>query len=354
MQRKWTNILRIVAVIVTVVSIAVFAPVQALYVYLMPLSDSPQTELNRAVEAGLDGVIVYVDRPSEIPDIALAAGWHDKATQQPASPDALFKIGSISKLYVAAAVTRLVAQGQLQPDRTLLDYLPRLAARIANADSITLRMLVQHRSGIPNYSDQPDFPWLAPFAAGQDTIRSLALIYDKPANFAPDTDYQYSNTNYLLIGSIIDKTLGYSYQRYIAHQFLQPLGLTDTFGSAQQANQQALMSGYLEDDDTNLKGLVFTGAPGAMVASARDVAAFIRALNNGSLLTAQEQALYSTLYVSSHDGWLPGYLSFGRFDASTNTVIVLFTNTSGDNAWLLGDITCKRLLKIIRQQSVES
>jgi D-alanyl-D-alanine carboxypeptidase len=71
----------------------------------------------------------------------------------PTNPKALFKIASISKLYIAVAVTKLVGDGRLSLDKTLADYFPELVERIANAEKMTLRMMVQHRSGIPNYTD---------------------------------------------------------------------------------------------------------------------------------------------------------------------------------------------------------
>lgn len=349
MQRKTINLLRGLAVLAGITSIVVFAPIRACFVYLAPLSSDIQTEAERAISAGLDGVIIYIDQAGTLTDTAYTAGWHNRANKQPAQHDALFKIGSISKLYVAAAVTQLISSGILDADTTLISYLPTLASRIDNAEKITLRMLVQHRSGIPNYTDAPDFPWFAPFDEATDTRESLAFIYDKPANFAPDETYEYSNTNYLLLGEIIDKTLGYRYQDYIATRILQPLGLTDTFGSVKRVPQQRLMSGYMPGYDHDLKGLAFMSPAGAMVATAKDVANFVRALNDGSLFTPEEQMLYHRLYTDSHDGWLPGYLSFARYNKTSDTVIVLFTNTSGDEPWLIGDITSKRILTILTE-----
>src|SRR5690606_8157722 len=98
----------------------------------------------------------------------------------------LFKIASISKLYIAAATAKLVSTNQLSLDRTLSDYLPQLAGRIENAEKITLRMLLQHRSGIPNFIDDPEFPWEN---LPTETEGFLKLLIDKPANFEPDNRY---------------------------------------------------------------------------------------------------------------------------------------------------------------------
>lgn len=190
--------------------------------WLEPLPDTVTEQVDSAIDHGLDGIIVYVDQSGEVP-AQYAAGWKNKVAQEPADPLALFKIASISKLYIAAATAKLVGKHQLSLDASLADYLPELAGRIENADRISLKMLLQHRSGIPNFTDQSDFDW---FTSSTDNKERLGLILDKPADFEPDADYSYSNTNYLLIGSILDKTLGYSHQRYISNEILVPLGLT--------------------------------------------------------------------------------------------------------------------------------
>lgn len=350
MQRKTVNALRILALVVVISSIALFAPVKALFIYLAPQSEDIQTELDRAIDSGIAGMIVHVDAGKNTLPQSYAAGLHNRQTQQPAQTDALFKIASVSKLYVAAAVTRLAANGQLDPDASLLEYLPQQSARITQAENITLQMLVQHRSGIANYTDDPAFNWFEPFDEASVTERSLALIYDKPALFEPGTDYAYSNTNYLLLGRIMDKTLGYSYRDYIRKEFLQPLGLQHTYGMLTEPLLPALMSGYVTGYDADLKSLAFKSPAGAMVATAEDVTVFLRALNDGSLLTQKEQALYNSLYVNSHDGWLPGYLSFARYDEPTDTVVVMFASTSGDDPWLICDIIYRRILKIADQR----
>src|SRR5690606_14815256 len=103
--------------------------------------------------------------------------------------------------------------------------LPELIGRIENADQITLKMLLQHRSGIPDWIEDPEFPWDKP---PTDVNKVLELVLDEPAKFEPDSRYDYSNTNYLLIGKILDRTLGHPHQQYIKSEILTPLGLTQT------------------------------------------------------------------------------------------------------------------------------
>lgn len=190
----------------------------------MPLPDTVQEQLNEGINYGFDGMIVYVDETGKPPEL-FAAGWHDRNKKIPAYPQALFKIASITKLYIAVATTKLVKEGRLSLDKTLAEYFPELAESIEYSDKITLRMMVQHRSGIPNFVDHPDY-WTKPPKNRQET---LEYALDLPADFIPGEDYGYSNTNYMLIEDLIDKTLGYSHQEYIKERILIPLGLKNTF-----------------------------------------------------------------------------------------------------------------------------
>ena len=319
------RILRIIMPIVGIVCIVLFLPWDGIQAWITPLPDTVQEQVDDAIGLGLDGIIVYVDKAGE-PPAFYSAGWKDKVTQEPADPHALFKIGSISKLYIATTVAKLVNNGSLSLDDTLADYLPELEGRIEYADQITLRMMVQHRSGIPNFTDQVGFDWFTPQT---DENKNLELIIDKPADFKPDARYRYSNTNYLLIGRILDKVLGYSHHQYIESEILAPLGLTNTYSLLSQVNNEDVVSGYWYQYDDDLKWLDFVIPGGSMVATAQDVGIFLRALNDGSLLNDNEQAIYSSIYEYEHTGWLPGYHSIARYYEDIDTVVVQFVNTTG-------------------------
>lgn len=157
---------------------------------LQPLPNTVQEQLNDAVDQGMDGIIVCVNRPDDIQ--LYAAGWENRENQIPADPHALFKIASISKLYIAAATTRLVADEQLSLDKTLAKYIPEVTGRIEFSDQITLEMMLQHRSGIVDYSFEPEVTG----ETFDDYLSFAARIYDKSAVFEPNKKYRYSNTNY--------------------------------------------------------------------------------------------------------------------------------------------------------------
>lgn len=328
--------------------VVAFPPWDGILAWVAPLPDTVAKQVDSAIDYGLDGIIVYVSQREGSPAY-YSAGWKDRAAQQPADPHSLFKIASISKLYIAAATAKLVNNKMLLLDNTLADYLPELAGRIENADRISLRMLLKHRSGIPNFTDQKGFDW---FASSIDNDENLELVFDQPADFEPDADYSYSNTNYLLVGRILDKTLGYSHQRYISNEILAPIGLTHTYGLLSQANIDDVVSGYHYPYEDDLREINYATPGGSMVATAEDVGAFLRALNDGSLLNGDEKTIYSSIYEYNHTGWLPGYQSIARHHKDIDAVVIQFVNTTSGsgNAELTSNIVYDRIVRILRKQ----
>lgn len=322
-----------------------FVPWILIKAWILPLPDTVQEQVDQAIGLGLDGMIVYVDQGGKEPSF-YAAGWKNREKRIPADPHTLFKIASITKLYVAVAVAKMVNDNQLSLDKTLADYLPELVGRIENADKITLGMMVRHRSGIPNFTDTPGY-WQHPPRTDKE---NLELVLDKPADFEPDKKYRYSNTNYLLIGEIMDKTLGYSHHQYIKKEILMPLGLNNTYSLLSEVDLDDVMSGYDVGYKDDLKKNDFISPAGSMVATAEDVGKFLRALNDGSLLNDNEQAIYSSIYEYGHTGLLPGYSSIAKYHKDIDAVVVQFVSTSGGYSWNLTEIEYNRILKILKRE----
>lgn len=332
--------------IVAIICTVAFTPWDAFWVWIAPLPDTVQEQVDDAITHHLDGVIVYVDKKGKAPAF-YTAGWKDKENKIPANPQALFKIASISKLYIAAATAKLAGNKSLSLNKTLADYLPELAGRIENANQITLRMMLQHRSGIPDFIDDPTLPWSN---LPTNPNEFLQLVLDKPADFTPNSSYEYSNTNYLLIGNILDKILGYSHQQYIKKEILDTLGLTHTYGLLSEVDLNDVVSGYYTTYDGDLKTQNFVSPGGSMVATAQDVGIFLSALNDGTLLNDEEQAIYSSIYVYEHTGLLPGYSSIARYYKDIDTVVIMFVNSSGGNTWTTLDVVYNRIVKILHKQ----
>ncbi len=338
---KGKQIFRIVLLVGTFISLW-FVPWILVKAWIVPLPNTVQEQVDKSLSYGFDGVIVYVDETGK-PPAFYTAGYHNRELKTPANPKALFKIASISKLYVAVAITKLANENYLSLDNTLADYFPELVGRIENADKITLKMMVQHRSGIPNYTDNPDF-WKNQPNTNKDVLQ---YALDLPADFKPNKDYGYSNTNYLLLTRIIENVTGNSRQDYFKKEILIPLGLKNTFGSVSEVNLDDVMSGYyvgLEDD--------FKTEEQGMLATAEDVGKFLRALNDGTLLNKKEMEIYGSIYEFNHGGLVPGYQSMAEYHKDIDAVVIQFMSTTDFEGyqWNLLQITHSRVVKILRKE----
>ena len=340
-KKQIKRILKIVFIIASISSLW-FVPWILVKAWILPLPDTVQEQVNEAIGHGFDGMIVYVDEAGK-PPAFYTGGWKDRENKIPTDPKALFKIASISKLYVAVSITKLVKDKRLSLDETLADYFPELVGRIENAEKINLRLMVQHRSGIPNFTNNPAF-WEDEQKNGK---KALEFALDLPASFEPDKGYEYSNTNYLLLREIIYKVVGYSHQQYIKEEILIPLKLNNTFFSLKEVDIDDVMSGYYvgvdEDFKTNENG---------MLATAEDVGKFLRALNDGSVFDEGEQEIYSSIYVYKHGGLVPGYQSLAEYHKDIDAIVVQFVNTTNFDGyeWNLSEIIINRIVKILRNK----
>ncbi len=338
-KKQTKRLLRIVFILASISSLW-FVPWTLVKALTLPLPETVEEQLIEAIDQGFDGMIVYVDQAGK-PAQFYAAGWHDRKNKIPAHPHALFKIASISKLYIAVAIAKLVKEGRLSLDKTLADYFPELVGRIENAEKITLRMMLQHRSGIPDFIDHPDY-WIKPPKNKQET---LEYALNLPADFKPGEDYGYSNTNYMLISDLIELVTGYDHFQYIKDKILIPLGLKNTYGSLSEVNIDDVMSGYYVGVETDFKS-----EEQGMLATAEDVGIFLRALNDGSVFNNGEQEIYSSIYVYEHTGLLVGYQSIAKYHKDIDTVVIQFNNTTNFDGynWNLAEIIYNRIVKIVR------
>ncbi len=339
-KKKIKQILRILFIAASVSSLY-FVPWILVKAWILPLPETVQEQVDEAIGHGFDGMIVYVDEAGKAPAF-YAGGWKDRENKIPSDPKSLFKIASISKLYTSVALTKLVKEKRLSFDETLADYFPELVGRIENAEEITLKMMVQHRSGIPNFTDNPAF-WQN---EAQNSKDALDFALDIPARFEPDEGYEYSNTNYLLLRRIMDNVLGYKHNEYIKEKILVPLGLINTYFSITEVDLVDVMSGYYVGYDKDFKANDY-----GMLATAEDVGIFLRALNDGSVFDEGEQEIYP--YVYEHGGLVIGYQSLAEYHKDIDAVVVQFINTTDFNGyeWNLSEITINRIVKILKRKN---
>ena len=155
----------------------------------------------------------------------------------------------------------------------------------------------------------------------------------------------------MLIGEILDNTLGYSHHHYIQDEILRPLELNNTFNLLSEVNLDDVMSGYFVGYDLDIKQNDYIIPGGSMVAKAKDVGTFLRALVDGSLLNKEEQEIFSSISKYDHTGLLPGYQSIARYHQDIDAVVVQFINTSGRNSWAKSESVYKRIVQILKRKN---
>ena len=133
------QIFKILLLLGTIVSLY-FVPWPIIGAWIKPLPNTVQKQVNRATDYGFSGIIVCVNSKGNKTKF-FTSGYKNRENKIPTDPKALFKIASVSKLYIAVAVAKLVRDDKLALDKTFANYLPELKDRIENADKITLRML---------------------------------------------------------------------------------------------------------------------------------------------------------------------------------------------------------------------
>jgi D-alanyl-D-alanine carboxypeptidase len=255
-----------------------------------------QRAADHLVADGVPGVIILTRRGRQVSHVV--AGLADKATGQPVQPQDRVHIGSITKTFVAAVVLQLAADGRLSLNDSVQKWLPgALNGPGYDPAQVTIRQLLRQTSGIPDYTSAQGF--LTEQSLEQtwqpQQLVDLALQQGPPVH-----GWLYSNTNYILLGMIIQKVTGQSPITEISRRILEPLGLRGTsFPLTSTQIPVPYAHGYYEGQDvTNVVNPSSTWTAGAMISTVDDVARFYRALLTGRLLPpAQQRELLSTIPV---------------------------------------------------------
>ena len=158
------------------------------------------------------------------PIISKGYGMADYELNVPNSPQTVFRLGSVTKQFTAMAIMMLQERGKLSVSDPICKYLEKCPAAW---QPVTIRNLLTHTSGIPNYTDSPDF-FEKVATAGYTSASLVDLFRDKPLDFAPSEKYKYSNSGYHLLGLIIEKTSAISYAQFLHENIFKPLGMKST------------------------------------------------------------------------------------------------------------------------------
>lgn len=219
--------------------------------------------VRQSMQPGIERAIVFVSYHGR--DAVVTVG-----SPRP-SANERFPVGSITKSFTATIVLQLVQEKKLRLNGTLGHYLPGV---VRHGNAITIRELLQHRSGLRNYTNSAFASALS--APSTRPIDVLRVVGSKPLEFEPDLQWEYSNTNYIALGLIIEKVTGHSYSDELTLRILKPLGLRATsLATGREPTDPALRI-----PTPNL-----AWAAGGILSDAKDLARFYSALLSARLFS---------------------------------------------------------------------
>ena len=207
------------------------------------------------------------------------------AEKKPLTAATKYRIGSVTKMFTASMTFQLIEEGKLKLTDTLSKFFPQ----IPNARKITIAQLLAHRSGIHDFTEDRDFRSWKMNAKTKDEM--LALITKGAPDFEPDTKYAYSNSGYVLLGYIIEKVSGKSYQEALKERITSTIVLKDTYlgtGNADAGKNESVSYRYVHDweQETETHLSIAFGA-GALISTPNDLTKFIEALFDGKLISQE-------------------------------------------------------------------
>ena len=341
--------------VLTLLSVAV-APPRAVAEPAADLTAALDAAVHHAfATSGIPGVIVGLSIPGTV-DFVRAVGVSDTATGRPMSVDDHTRIGSVTKTFTGTAILQLVDQGRIRLDDPISRYVPG----VPSGDVITLDMLGRMRSGLFDYTEDDAFtlrttPELrqGPDAAPYTSQDLLAVAFAHPLNFAPNTKMEYCNTNFVLLGMVIEKVSGQPFGQYLQQNILGPLGLTETSYPTNGLMPEPFAHGYSQVpgsdtvEDATLWNPAVASTAGAMISTFRDLKAWMPAVAHGALLAPSTQANRlsefgpDTSYSFAiddvngwvgHNGAIPGYVTIGGYLPQRDATLIVISNSDKDPA----------------------
>jgi D-alanyl-D-alanine carboxypeptidase len=268
-----------------------------------PSFDTLDALLAAVIEKGMPGIALAVERDGDLV-YSGAAGVASLEDGAPLEATDRFRIYSITKTFTAIIVLQLVDEGILSLEDTVAQVLDDPAVgRIPNVDIITIRQLLLHTSGIYDYMDETSPFWEdAFFGPNADwsrvwILKELVAYADGDAHepyFAPGEAFHYANTNYILLGMIVEQATGRAFGNELRSRILTPLNLTDTFLADGGSIPEGTVNGYqvLEGELVNVSStnLSWAWTAGGIVSTTTDVLRFARAAYTGELLSPESFA----------------------------------------------------------------
>ena len=244
-----------------------------------------------------------------------ASGTVDLGRRQPMRRDQVLRVGSVTKTFTAVLILQLVEEGKLKLD----DPLDRWFPEFPNARQITIRTLLNHRSGIQEYIPNVLMKSMLPWTVWTPQEVAAIAAQNKPA-FTPGSDFGYSNANYVLLGLIAEKVTGQTVAQLLRARIIDPLGLRNTYFVPYEKTPETLAGGF-DRDLSHFPGLLDIGrentswataayASGALASTADDLGAFYALLFEGDVLSPDSLQAMTTFTDAPNPG-LPEEIGYG-------------------------------------------
>ncbi|HEY9401545.1 MAG TPA: serine hydrolase domain-containing protein [Pyrinomonadaceae bacterium] len=273
-----------------------------------------------ALEAAVDEIAAAALGERNIPGLSIAVarggrtvlakgyGFADLEGRVPAAPDTVYQIGSVSKQFTAAAVMRLAERGKVTLDDPLTKYLPDYPTR---GHRVLVRHLLQQTSGIREFFTVKGFDEMESGSPEKYSRQNLIDLFKRePFVFAPGERWAYSNSNYTLLGVVIEKASGMTYEQYLQETLFRPLGMTATHSCGTRTAGERFARGYVP-----VEGVLAPAPPvnmntavgdGGLCSSVLDLLTWTQALTTGR---AVSKTSYARMVASERvrRGYKPDY-----------------------------------------------
>ena len=264
----------------------------------------------------------------------------------PNAPNTKFRLGSITKQFTAAAILLLEERGKLSVDERVKTYMPDIPAAW---DRITIRNLLTHTGGIPNFTALPSYREIQTSPASPEKI--LAMVKDRPLDFEAGEKMSYSNSGYILLGAIVEKVGGDSYADFVQKNLFAPVGMTDSGYDSNTAIIPRRAAGYMPGGGGPVNaGYIHMSIPyaaGALYSTTLDLLKWERALFGGKVVSAASlqkmTAPFKNDYafglvvrttkegrkVITHDGGIDGFNTHMAYYPDSRVTVIVLGNLNG-------------------------
>jgi CubicO group peptidase (beta-lactamase class C family) len=264
----------------------------------------------------------------------------------PNTPTTKFRLGSITKQFTAASILLLEERGKLKLEDPIKKYVPEAPAAW---DSITIFNLLTHSSGIPNFTSLLDYNSLK--LRDTPVAKTVATVRDKPLDFVPGDKMSYSNSGYLVLGDVIERITGASYEKFVKDNIFTPLGMNDSGYDSNTAVIPRRAAGYMPSPTGPVNaGYVHMSIPhgaGALYSTTEDLLRWEQGLFGGKLLSPASLAKMTTPFKSDyalgvvvrtahgrkvvqHGGGIDGFNTYLAYYPDNKLTVAVLANINGE------------------------